>query len=264
MNNTNELTESGQQPQQQYQQQTLFTHAPQTKKGISPWGIAGIAAGVLSFFLICAVICSIAFLGLFSDENLFGSDRSEIIAEFLYDADDIDFSPDPAAIAQINSEFFDADVDIVDSSRETVSPAVYRNENESIFIDDFFNIAIVVPDDIFQEDLRELSVSYAWHGFSESDDHSVSISRLEGFGGLRLRSSQDEVKRTAVASWRNSTIVESGVITISGEEYIFVRYYGADQPDVHFLKIGRSLNGVQFTAHWFIFDPSRSTESFFE
>jgi len=256
--------QSFQQPQQQYQQTASFTHAPPPKKGISPWGIAGIAAGILLFLLACAVVCGIVFLNATSDENIFGSDRIETFDEFLLDTDAFSSSPDPEVMAQISSEFFDADVDIADPGREAVSPTVYRGDTESVFTDEFFNISITVPHDTSQQNIHERSDSYSWGGFSRTGDYSVHVRRTGSPGATSWwGSTQEEIKM--MATWSDSTIVESGVLTINGEEYVYIRHYSNDWPDTHQLEIGRSINGVLLTIEFHIFgDTSRSTASFLE
>jgi len=256
--------QSFQQPQQQYQQPASFTHAPPPKKGISPWGIAGIAAGVLLFLLACAVVCGIVFLNATSDENIFGNDRIETFEEFTLNADPFNSSPNPEVIAQISSEFFDADVDIADPGREAVSPTVYRGDTESVFTDEFFNISITVPHDTSQQNIHERSDSYSWGGFSRTEDYSVHVRRTGSPGATSWwGSTQEEIKM--MATWSDSTIVESGVLTINGEEYVYIRHYANDWPDSHHLEIGRSINGVLLTIEFHIFeDTSRSTTSFLE
>jgi len=252
--------------QQQPQQQPagFAPYVPQEKKGIPTWGIVAICAAVFFVLTTCTVVTGFIFFRSFADTSSVTSitiddDRDD------FDIDSFDASPNPDVVAQISQEFFDAEVDIQDPDREEVPPTVYRGTDESVFTDDFFNISITVPNDETQQNIHEIGDSYYWSGFSWNNDFSVDVRRMESSGSRPWwGSAQEEVKRHAVSTWRESTIVDSGVLTINGEDYVFVRHYSAEWPDSHSIDLGRSINGILFTISIHTFDLSRTTESFFE
>lgn len=237
----------------------------QSSKRTFPWQairVTALAISALSIALIVGVlILSELISGDFSDEY----DGELLLFEVEYP-----FSNEgrfcQSTIVQINQDFFRADVHIEDPDRGEPSPVVTRDGTTSIFTDDFFNISIVVPgverpNELLVSDYADSWSLYSWFGYSISEHYHVSVLSSKSSGSSSV---QEMIAGRVAIDGLHRIILESGVLVINGEEYVYVRYHEAGNPNRHLLEIGRKINNAQFTAQWTIRDTSISTESLFE
>ncbi|MCL2403842.1 MAG: hypothetical protein FWC86_06425 [Coriobacteriia bacterium] len=234
-----------------------------TSKSVPALAIVGIVALVLVFLGFGAFLV-VSSLSVFDSmvandfrplENV--SVREELSDVILYDQD---------IIAQLSPEFMNADVDIEGSSRIAESPSVERDGSTSTFHDPFFNLTLVVPEDTFRDDVVDDGWGYYfWMGDSETYNFLVDIYRMGEAGDSLWRSSQAEAVSMAASTWEgdNNTLIESGVLTISGEEYVYVRYQPSRR-DTHHVDIVRSIDGIIIHISYSLYDTSIETMSLFE
>jgi len=191
---------------------------------------------------------------------------SEEIDEMLAAMSDLSNAEhfDQGTIAQLSQEFLDANVDIVDPDAIIVPPTLVRENGTSIYTDDFFGISIEVPYDRFDQEIYILRTCHSWVGANDRENSRVFIQRTAEIAGdpnSQIAALDLTASPSMIEEGFSSTILESGVVTFSGAEYVYIRHYENLFDDVHIIRLARSINGTLKIIQWSSFDIERSTLS---